>query len=410
MIFDYFIEADGRVKFLSYDNIQSILNTLRGIDELKYGMSIERIYKVREPDFYAYFIENSSELESFIQRYTDYTLYRKRVLINGSLKDAIKEFVSDMQVYDTNRLTKLYTRKCGGPTSLIEPIVKTLDMSLFVNECPLTQEEKHLISVKLAEKEWISKEHAKSIFSDLHNLEHKFTQINMHELGFTSLQDVYYRSKYPSFGECILQNEFVGDEIYVDSRIFKLKMECTAFRMEVESLERSLSWIPVSKYRYINLQSSRYRGMAKILSNYRGIIIELCKQQFVTPYSLKSMKVGITEIDDDDYDMEFYDAMLIASKANHQTLSGHRFYFIPTDSTSFGPTAPEFIRFIVYNNNGSASIGELQSILEMEYGIRADMSSIRNQVKLSACIFSMITDAAYIDDDAYLEAMKNESN
>lgn len=408
--FDYYIEAKGAVKFLSFDNIQSVLETLRNIDEMKYGMSVEKIFKVRESEFYGSFIENPDELESFIEKYTNYKIYRKRVLINGSLKDAIRDFVSDMQVYDTNRLIKLYARKCGGPSSLIEPIIKTLDMSLFVNEYPLTPEEKELISAKLADKEWISKDHARSIFSDLHDLEHKFTQINMHELGFTSLQDVYYRSNYPSFRECILRNEFVGDDIYVDDRQFKLKMECRAFLMEVESLERYLSWIPVSKYRYINLQSPRYREMAKILSAYKEIIIELCKKQFVTPYSLKNMKVGISEIDDDDYDIEFYDAMLLASKANHQTLSGYRFYFIPTDSTSFAPSAPEFIRYIVYNNNGSASIAELQSILETEYGIRADMSLIRNQVKLSACIFSTITDATYLDDDTYLEAMKNESN
>lgn len=100
--------------------------------------------------------------------------------------------------------------------------------------------------------------------------------------------------------------------------------------------------------------------------------------------------------------------MLIASKANHQTLARHRFYFIPTDSTSFGPTAPEFIRYLVYNNNGSASVGELQAILESEYGIHADMSAIRTQIKLSTCIFDTGMDAVYLDDEIYMEAMRNE--
>lgn len=407
-IFDDYIEADGCVKHLSYDNIQAVRSIIAGINELNYGISVEKLYKSYMDDFGAYYIVSAQELQDFILKYTTYKIYKGRILVRGTLKEALQNFVADAEVYDQNRLIKMYTRRCGGPAKLIEPLLQTIDINLFVNENPLTEEEENTLSARLSEFEWISKDNAKSIFADLHNLEDKFTEMNMHKLGFTSLQDVYYRCKYPSFAECLLQNEFVGEEKYVDDRKFRLKMECRAFSMEVEFLERYLHWIPVSKYKYLNLDSPRYSAFAAILVSYRDKITELCKHQFVTSFSLKNINIGIPEIDEDDFDLEFYEAMLIASKANHQTLARHRFYFIPTDSTSFGPTAPEFIRYLVYNNNGTASVGELQAILESEYGIRADMSAIRTQIKLSTCIFDTGMDAAYLDDEIYMEAMRNE--
>lgn len=408
-IFDKFIETLDCVKYLPYDNIQDVKSILHNIKELNYGISIEKIYKTHKEELLPYFIDSSNELQDFINKYTTYKIHEGRVLVKGSLKEAVENFVIDIQVYDYNRLVKLYARKCGGPAKLIEPILKNLDMNSFINENPLTSDEEKALSDKFAEYKWVTKENAKSIFTDLHDLEIKFTEINMHKLGFTSLQEIYYRNKYSSFMECILENEFIGEDIYIDSPKFQQKMANRTFAMEVESLERYLHWIPVSKHKYINLNSPRYKQFATILESYKNKIIELCKQQFVTPYSLKNITTGIPEIDDDYFDLTFYDAMLIASQANHQTLARHRFYFIPTNATSYNPTAPEFIRFLVYNNNGSASVTELQDILESEYGIHADMSAIRKHIKQSTCIYSLETDSAYLDDETYMEALRNES-
>ena len=409
-IFDHYIEFDGYVKHLSFDNIHAVRSILSEVNELNYGISIDRLYKGYSQRLAAYYIDSPQELRSFILKYTPYRIQMDRVLIRGTLEDAIQNFVSDVEVYDFNRLIKIYTRRCGGPGKHIEPILKSIDMSLFLNEAPLTKDEEKALSAKLSEFEWLSKDNARSIFADLHDLEDKFTEMNMHRLGFTSLADVYYRCKYSTFSECLLQNEFVGDEKYIDDlhTFYEIKMKMRAYYMEVESLERYLRWIPVSKYRFINLGSPRYKGFADVLVAYRSKIINLCKDQFVTPFSLKNTVIGIPEIDDDDYGLEFYDAMLLASKANHQTYSRQRFYFIPTDSTSFGCSAPEFTRYMVYNNGGSASIAEIQAILDSEYGIRADMSVIRNMVKLSTCIYSLQTDSAYLDDEIYMEAIKNE--
>lgn len=411
-IFDDFLETKSTVKFLSYGNIVLACSVLKNIKEIEYGASVEKIYGKCRNDLLSLGIENQEEFEDFLLKYTGFRIENERVLTGSSLKDAIEHFIEDTKVYDPEHLRKLYVRRCGGPSEQIRPIIDSVDMGKFATDDELTPGEIQSIGEKLSGYEWISKDNARSIFVDLHELEDKFTEINMHKLGFTSMQDVYFRAKYTSFGECILKCEFVGDEKYMDDRKFRLKMDCSAFKLEVENLERYLHWIPVSKYRYINLDSPKYARFAEVLVRYRDKITDLCRHRFTTPYSLKNMKIGIPEIDDDDYDMEFYDAMLIASRANHQTLAKQRFYFIPSDATGFGATAPEFIRYIIYNNNGQATVSEMQAILESEYGIRASMSAVRAQAKLSTklstCIFSEETDTAYLDSGIYMDAIRND--
>ncbi len=403
-----YIEHDGIIKFLSPDNIESINDALTGIKELDYGITVEKLFSSNQQMFVDYYIDNTYDLKDFICKYTPYRFWENRILRNGTISDAIANFVRDVQVYDFNRLCKIYGRRCGGPTKNVESILESLDLEAFSNDQPLTDDESEKISEKLSQYQWLTRDNAKSIFADLHGIEHKFNEINMHKLGFTSLLDVYYRCEFSSFADCISKTEFVGEDLYVDDRKFKLKMESSAFQMEVEHLQRGLKWIPISRYRYINLRTPKYHNFAQILTVYRDIVYDLCKRQFMTPYSLKNVTVGIPEIDEDDYDLEFYDAILLATKANHQTFNRYRFYFVPTDSTSFNSTAPEFIRFIVYNNNGSASVDEIQDILRTQYGINSDKGIIRNQIKSSSCIFSTVTDAAYLDDETYKEALRNE--
>ena len=403
-----YIEYDSVVKFLSSENIKSINDALSKIKELDYGITVDKLFSSNQQTFIEYYVNNKYELKDFITKYTPYHFWENRILRSGTISDAIGNFVRDVQVYNFNRLCKIYGRKCGGPIKDVKPILESLDLEVFSNDYPLTDEESEKISEKLGQYQWLTRDNAKSIFADLHDIEHKFNEINMHKLGFTSLLDVYYRCEYTSFAECISKTEFVGEDLYVDYRKFKLKMESSAFQMEVEQLQRGLRWIPISKYYYINLKAPKYQNFAQVLFRYRDIVFDLCKKQFITPYSLKNMTVGIPSIDEDDYDLEFYDAILLATKANHQTFNRYRFYFVPTDSTSFNPTAPDFIRFIVYNNNGLASVDEIQDILRTQYGIKSDKSVIRNQIKLSSCIFSTVTDAAYLGNETYIGVLRNE--
>ena len=410
--FDDFLETKSTVKFLSHDNITSACSVLKDIKEMKYGASVEKIYGKCGKDLLSLSIGNREEFEDFLFKYTRFHVDNGRILADCSLKEAIEHFVEDTKTYDSKRLMRLYVRRCGGPTELIGPIIKSIDISRFDNCNELTPEEYGSIESRLSEYEWISKDNARSIFRDLHDLEDKFTEMNMHKLGFTNVQDVFYRVKYSSFSECILKCEFIGDEIYVDDRKFRLKMASSAFRLEIENIEKYLHWIPVSRYRYINLDSPKWSGFAKVLARFRDKVAELCRHRFMTAYSLKNTKTGIPEIDDDDYAIEFYDSMLIAARANHQTLAKQRFYFIPSNATEFGSTAPEFIRYIIYNNNGKATMSEIQAILDDEYGIKASLGVIRTQAKfstkLSTCIYSEETDTAYLDSEIYREAIRND--
>lgn len=406
----YLICEKGSVKYLSYDNICAIDQYLESVLGINYGISCEKLFNSNKDNLSQYCIDSAGELSDFIEKYTPMTIVNSRILKKGSLRDAIWEFINDVKIYERSRILKMYCRRCGGPATSIESIVDSIDMQDFADEHTLTSEEVTLLSKKLEGYEWLSEMNARSIFIDLHNLKHKFTDINMHNLGFTRLSDAYYRITYVNFLDCLLKNVFVGEELYVDDTKFRINMENHAFSMQVGVLKTTLHWIPVSKYRFINLQTERYFQFVKIVSAYRDKVVNICKQQFITPFMLKNMPVGIPDIDDDDYDLVFYDAVLLATKANHQSLAGYHFYFIPSDSSSYRCVVPDFIRYLIYNNGGVASVAELHAILELEYGIYADPSAVRAQVKQSTCIYSMATDSGYLDQEIYMEMLKNGSD
>ncbi len=408
-IFQDYIETTDRVKCLSYDNIVAISDILSNINGINYAISVTKAYAVREKEFRDYYIDNVQELREYILKYTTFRISEGRILTEKSLEESIQKYMQDVQIYSSERLIRTYSRLCGGTTKSITTILKSIDKNQVPNDNPLTPDEKIELENRFSEYEWISKNNAKSIFVDCFKIENKFTELNMYELGFTNIQDAYFRhNNYDSFSDCLLKTEFVGEDKFIDDgRKFKVKMGCRAYATTIESYESTLRWIPVSEYRYINLRSPKYEKFASLLKRYKEKIINLCKKQFVTAYSLKNTPCGIPEIDEDDYSLEFYEAMLIASKANHQTLSGVRFFFIPTDTTIFASNAPEFIRYIIYHNNGSASIDEIQEILKTEYGIISKGSDIRANLKRSSCEFSESTNTAYLDADIYMEALKN---
>ena len=408
-IFQDYIETTDRVKCLSYDNVIAISNILSNINGIDYAISVERAYTIREDEFEKRYIDNAQELREYILKYTTYKISEGRILTGKSLEESIQRYIRDVQIYNSERLIKSYAKSYGGTTMAICAILKSVDKGQVPNDNPLTPDEKTKLESKFSKYEWISKNNAKSIFVDLFKIENKFTELNMYELGFTNVQDAYYRhKKYSSFSDCLLKTEFVEDDRYIDdNRKFKLNMECRAYSITIESYESNLHWIPISECKYINLRSPKYEKFAKLLKCYKEKIMGLCKKQFMTAFSLKNTPIGIPEIDDDYYSLEFYEAMLIASKAKHQTLSKTRFFFSPSESTIFESSAPEFIRYIIYNNGGTASIDEIQEILKNEYGIISKGSDIKANLNRSSCEFSESTNTAYLDADIYMEALKN---
>ena len=405
--FDPYLCFDSHVRHIPYDVVEKVCTVLSDMRELDYGITVSKLLTLSKVDEYG--IESETQLSSFIQRYTSFKIVGNRVLRQGTLDEAVKCFIGDIKNYEKRRILSQYTRRCGGVKEEISKIIDGIDMNDFDDGNCLTEDEYNMISERLKDYKWTTRVNARSIFEDLFGLGMKFTDKNMHDLGFTTLSDVYYRREYKGFKECLLDDDFSGDDVYVDGRIFKIKMESSAFAMQIDSFARSLHWIPVSENRYINLKSDRYSKFACVLSEYRRLVESMCKQRFMTPYLLKNEITGLEEIDDDDYDISFYQAILLSTGAKHQTINGQYFFHITSYSSEYRCIAPDFIRYIIYNNNGVASIREIQVILSDEYGIRADLSNIRSIVKQSSCTFSPPTDTAYLNDDYYEELLKNES-
>lgn len=405
---DRYIISSGRIKHLTLVMIMSLRDILEDEEKINYGISVSKLFDSHKDLFIDHYIESKDELYDFIVKYTSYQIQDERILKGCTLVDAISNFIRVERIYDKDRLKSKYNRVCGGPGKVTYPVIDSIDIHSFTDDRMLTDEEFNLISSRLKDYEWITSDNVRSLFSDLYGLEQKFTEMNMHVLGFTTFKEIYFRSKYPTFIDCISQNEFVGDEVYTDDIEFRIKMECKAFQVEVENLQRKMHWIPVSEHRYINLKSNRYRRFASIVKEYKDFVINLCKRQFVTPFSLMNIESGIADIDDDDFELSFYSGVLLASGVNHQTFSGQRFYYRHSDSSPYECRAPEFVRYLVYEAGGILSIEELKTILEDEYGIKSNAPSIRNIVKLSSCRYSNDTDTIYLDDDMYKEALSYE--
>lgn len=407
-LLDRYIISDGRIKHLTLVIIMSLRDILSYEEKINYGISVAKLFDSRRDLFINHYIESEGELYDFIVKYTDYQVQDDRILNGCTLADAISNFIRVERIYDKGRLKLKYNRMCGGPGKVTHPVIDSIDMNSFTDDRMLTDEEINLISSRLKDYEWITSDNARSLFSDIYGLEEKFTQMNMYVLGFTMYKEIYFRSKYSSFIDCISQNEFVGDEVYTDDTEFRIKMECKAFQVEMENLQRKMHWIPVSEHRYINLKSNRYVRFASIVREYKDFVINLCRKQFVTPFSLMNIESGIADIDDDDFELSFYSGVLLASGVSHQTFSGQRFYHRHSDSSPYECRAPEFISYLVYEAGGILSIEELKTILEDEYGIRSSAPSIRTIVKLSSCRYSNDTDTIYLDDEMYMEALSYE--
>lgn len=407
-LLDRYIISDGRIKHLTSVMIMSLRDILAGEEKINYGISVAKLFDSHKDLFIDHYIESKSELYDFIVKYTDYQIRDDRILKGCTLVDAISNFIMVEKIYDKDRLKSKYNRVCGGPGKVTYPVIDSIDMNSFTDDRMLTDEEFNLISDRLKDYEWITSDNVWSLFSDIYGLEQKFTEMNMHFLGFTPFKEIYFRSKYPTFIDCISQNEFVGDEVYTDDTEFRIKMECKAFQVEVENLQRKMHWMPVSEHRYINLKSGRYSRFASIVREYKDFVINLCRRQFVTPFSLMNIESGIADIDDDDFELSFYSSVLLASGVNHKTFSGQRFYYRNSDSSPYECRAPEFVRYLVYEAGGILSIDELKTILEDKYGIKSNAPIIRNIVKLSSCRYSNDTDTIYLDDEMYMEALSYE--
>ncbi len=409
-VYDPFITTTDFVKYLDSGSIDNLRVEMDSFEEVRYAVTVGKLFNRHKNDFIMNGVENEEELESFLMKYTKYSIEDGRILLDNDIRGAFTDFVYARQVFEKERAIKLYGRVCGGSKNEIREIADGIDFGAFRNDEEMSDSEFRDAEERLSGYQWTSSANAESVFRDSLEIGSKFTKLNMYRLGFTEYLDVYYRSEYTSFQDCLLRNDFTGDDTYMDSRAFKIKLESSAFKTALDNLQRGLQWVPVSESRMICLKSERFLPLYEAIRRCMPRVRSLCQEMFVTPYYLRELGVGEEMIDEDDYDLKFYEAILLACRTSCSSLDGKRFYHIPeiSDTQSFECRAPEFLRYIVYESGGHLSIDEIQAILESKYGFSIGKPIIRSQIKLSSCIFIPETDSAYLDDDVFEEVLRNE--
>lgn len=407
---DIFITTRSSIAFISSENIEGLRGFIDSMKETQYGITAEKMFNSHKASIQSFEIMEPDEFRQFIDKFTPYSLKDDRILVDGSWENSLRRYVANSKSRIPSSIATGYSRSCGGQTA---EILKVLSGMAWMQQDDmnkkLTEEESKILRDKLTGYEWISRSNAQSLFHDMCELGEKFTDSNMLSLGYKASNDAFFKKNYENLKDCVLSTEFSGDDHYIgDSRLFKINLECKDYKRTIESLERTLEWIPVSSTRFINLKSEKYSQFNSILQTYRLRITTLCQRGFMTPTLLKNMNVGIPEIDDDDFSIEFYEAMLLSVRSNYRALEGQRFFFKPGPLSDYKCSVSDFVRYIAYNNGGSASMETMQSILKDKYGISANLPYLRAQAKnateYTECIFNNSTDSIYIDEEAYREA------
>lgn len=405
--FDRFILNDRSLKYMGRSDALQLIDVLMSSSEAKYSVTIEKLFRGNKDDILSFYIDDIQEFEQFISKYCLFEFENEYICFNGSLTQSIINYIQDLKIYERRKIAKKYSKKFGGSQKKLLNILDDICIDNIIGGKSLSDVDFEILRDEFERHEWTSRINAESIFSHKHGLEKFFNNYNMHKLGFVRHGDVFHRSTYLNFRECLRANDFSGEDLYVDNR-FKLNMESESFKRVLDYLVTNLMWVPVSESRYINLRSERFGKLYDSIKKYILVIREICVERFVTPFLLKNIIVGIEEIDDDDYDIIFYDSILRAAKVNRGSINKQHFYYINSASDEYRCTAPHFLKHIVSLNGKICDVDELKYILNTDYGIVAPSSNVRQLVSMSECIFSKETDTAYLDAETFKEVIKHE--
>lgn len=405
--FDRFILNNRSLKYMGHSDALQLIDVLMSTSEAKYSVTIEKLFKGNKDDILNFYIDDIQEFEQFIGKYCLFEFENEYICFNGSLMQSIINYILDFKIYEKKKIAKKYSKKLGGSQKTLLNILDDIDIDDIIEGESLSTVDFEILEGEFNHHQWTSRINAESIFSHKHSLKQFFNNYNMHKLGFVCFGDVFYRNTYLNFRECLRANDFSGEDIYADKR-FKLNMESESFKNVLDYLVTNLMWVPVSESRYINLRTERFEKLYDSIKKYALVVKGICVERFVTPFLLKNIVVGIEEIDDDDYDIIFYDSILRASKVNRGSIDKQHFYHLNSTSEEYRCTAPHFLKHIVSLNGKICYVDELRDILNTDYGIDAPASYVRQLVSASECIFSKETDTAYLDAETFQEVIKNE--
>lgn len=385
-------------EFHTFDTIMGINDLLFSTNE--YAHEIGKYIKINREELIIRGLFDVDSLPWFINNLGLVSLSKGFIIGHGDLHDSISRFIEKNQLFEPDLVLNKYIRKFGGNRDVLKPIVTGICSNLQKQEL-IDESVLILLNDVFNQYQWITLVNARSMIEDRCDLKGIFNASLMHTLGFNAQGDVFYRTEYKNFRECLRKNEFSGDDLYLDNS-FRVKMECNELSITIQYFVVNLMWIRVSDCRYINLRSKRFNYLYDVLRKYKVFAYKSCEGRFMTPYSFSKMESGFPDIDEDDFGLEFYEDVLLASRSRVSSIGGNHVFYNPLDS-DYNCTAPDFIKYIISNSyNGTATISEVQETLETGYGVRLSLPIVRQFASLS-CILVRDLDRAYSSKERYLE-------
>lgn len=403
----FIIESNKMLKYTSFNNAVSINKYL--LSKIgPYAYTFDKLYlsTVKADDLCAFGIYGSLDLRLFLDKFGLLERAGQYITCGGSIERIIADYIVEIDCYNPNTVIHKFFRRFGESLELTNTIKSICEKLKMTPVHEVTFDGIDELRVILDGYEWITKTNAESLIEDKLGLKGRFNNNLMLQMGFKNEKDAYYREKYSSLRECLRQNEFSGEDIFIDNDL-RIKFECRAFKEAVNYFCQILTWIPVSNDRYINLRSERFAYLYDALKTYRTFVQRICKEDFLTPFKLKNTPSGIPEIDDDIFDNVFYDAVLLSSRMPMSSIRGQHFCH-DGSIDRYNCVIPDFLKYIIDGHEGRVSLSEIQDTLLTVYGIESDIPFIRQMLKQTNCIVINELDIVYSSEERYLEDITDD--
>lgn len=400
-VFDNYIYMSRSVKFMAYGNIVDMLVEVNDKCH-KRAITPKKLFESYREMLLRYYVEDFSEFKQIIKKYAHIEMEGSYLCFDTTLKSAIMDFAKESESFDCSKVSKSFVRKYGGDKDSIEGIANGVILDInSENYNHLSEEQYSLLVEEFSGYPWVTAENAEDIFTYKCECKDMFSSYNMHRLRFTMDGDAYYCDKYTSLRNCLSDTVFKGEEFFVDQG-FKVYLRCSSFKREVEYLISNLMWFPVTETRYVNLRTDRFRQLYRAIKGCIPLLTDICNNGYMTAYKLKKKGTGVKYIDDDEFELAFYDALLMSAKTKRCSINKQRVYHNTNETAG----AIGLFKHIACSEGGGCEIATICSILKSEYGIDASDAYARQLVRQADGILIEETDMFYYNQQSYEEANK----
>ena len=400
-IFDNYIFTSRSVKYIAHGSIVIMLAELNDKYH-KRAITPEKLFESQREMLFRYYVEDISEFKQIIKKYARIEMEGSYLCFDTNLKSAIMNFAKESELFDCSKMSKSFVRRYGGDKDTIEGIAKGVILEIDgENYNQLSEEQYSLLVEEFSSYSWTTAENAEDIFTYKCECKEMFSSYNMHRLGFTMDDDAYYCEKYTSLRDCLSETVFKGEEFFVDQG-FKVNLGCNSFKREFEYFISNLMWFPVTEIRYVNLRIDRFRPLYRAIKGCIPLLADICHNEYMTAYKLKKKGTGVKYIDDDEFELAFYDALLMSAKTKRCNINKQRVYHNTDETTG----AAGLFKYIARSEGGGCEIATICTIMKSEYDIDASDAYVRQLIRQTDGIFIEETDMFYCNQHNYEEANK----